>query len=656
MKKSFFLMIAVVFINCSFLYSQSNNSYNIKDYHYYLCKTWGFLKYYHSEIAAGNVDWDNELLNVFDKITDNISQQEFLSVLSEMIDNAGTMKTGNGNKPYLEHRLKVNYDTSWIDDSIFNSEIQTKLLLIENNFRPQKNVYLDANSNVINFLTDNKFNDLFYEELPPKNYRFLILCRYWNIINYFFPYKNLMDQNWDLTLKEFLPQILNADDYYNFHLKFNNMTVKTNDGHVGYSCGAYFYYNHYGKFIAPVVLRNVENQVIVTDTLLQNSQLQKGDILLSINSKDINTVLDSLKKEISSSCDWSFNYLVSTFILRSKGEPIKVSVNRDGKILDFEITDFIEKKDFNGRVSYYSVDYHLLPKYTIIEKSGKKLFYLNNGLCTDSDMEEITNLIQNNDALIIDCRNYPNGLGKLHNILFDKPYNVMKHFYPNPDYPGTFTENIISAEQGNGYIWNKPVYILMNEVTVSAAEYLIMGYELHPKAIKIGSNTAGTDGAVTRFSLPGKVSTKFTSFAIEYTDGRQTQRVGLVPDIEVLPTIDGIKENKDEVLNYAIEHFISNVTSIEKNNEMPDLFTVEEAYPNPFNAETNFKYYIPEKTTITIQIYNSLGELVYKKTTKEKEAGIYYFNWNANTFASGTYFVKFITPKIVQTKKLMLVK
>ena len=36
-------------------------------------------------------------------------------------------------------------------------------------------------------------------------------------------------------------------------------------------------------------------------------------------------------------------------------------------------------------------------------------------------------------------------------------------------------------------------------------------------------------------------------------DGKETQRIGIVPDVEVKPTIKGFREGKDEVLLKAIE-------------------------------------------------------------------------------------------------------
>jgi len=53
--------------------------------------------------------------------------------------------------------------------------------------------------------------------------------------------------------------------------------------------------------------------------------------------------------------------------------------------------------------------------------------------------------------------------------------------------------------------------------------------------------------------LPGSLKTLISGIGINYPNGEETQRVGIVPDIEVKPTIKGIREGKDELLEKAIE-------------------------------------------------------------------------------------------------------
>ena len=78
-----------------------------------------------------------------------------------------------------------------------------------------------------------------------------------------------------------------------------------------------------------------------------------------------------------------------------------------------------------------------------------------------------------------------------------------------------------------------------------------MCFQTSGKTTIIGSQTAGADGNVSQFDFEG-FHTLFSGIGVFYPDKRETQRIGIVPDIEVKPTIKGIQEGKDEVLDRAL--------------------------------------------------------------------------------------------------------
>ena len=114
-------------------------------------------------------------------------------------------------------------------------------------------------------------------------------------------------------------------------------------------------------------------------------------------------------------------------------------------------------------------------------------------------------------------------------------------------------ENFIIGNENNSNYYKGKVAILVNESTQSHAEFSTMALQVFPNSKVIGSQTAGADGNVSKFNIAGNL-TAFTGLAVFYPDGRETQRIGIVPDIEVKPTIKGIKEGKDEVLERALEY------------------------------------------------------------------------------------------------------
>ena len=94
--------------------------------------------------------------------------------------------------------------------------------------------------------------------------------------------------------------------------------------------------------------------------------------------------------------------------------------------------------------------------------------------------------------------------------------------------------------------------MLIDERAQSQAEHTGLFLEAACGTTFIGSHTAGANGDVTNTVLPGGLIVRFSGHDVCHADGRQLQRIGLVPHLEVKPTIRGIREGRDEVLEHAI--------------------------------------------------------------------------------------------------------
>jgi C-terminal processing protease CtpA/Prc len=65
-----------------------------------------------------------------------------------------------------------------------------------------------------------------------------------------------------------------------------------------------------------------------------------------------------------------------------------------------------------------------------------------------------------------------------------------------------------------------------------------------PNAIVMGSTTAGADGNISAVPLSGALQTFISGLGVFYLDKRPTQRIGIVPDIAVRPTIAGVRAGR----------------------------------------------------------------------------------------------------------------
>ena len=125
---------------------------------------------------------------------------------------------------------------------------------------------------------------------------------------------------------------------------------------------------------------------------------------------------------------------------------------------------------------------------------------------------------------------------------------------PDLSYPGVMMRGpIYYCGSSNENYYKGKVVLLFDETSQSHAEFTIMALQTAPDVLSVGSQTAGADGNVSSIILPGNYKTFMTGMGVYYPDGRETQRIGMIPDFEVKPTIAGIKAGKDEVLQKAIE-------------------------------------------------------------------------------------------------------
>lgn len=88
----------------------------------------------------------------------------------------------------------------------------------------------------------------------------------------------------------------------------------------------------------------------------------------------------------------------------------------------------------------------------------------------------------------------------------------------------------------------------------------------------------------------------------------------------------------------------------------PMSYELLQNYPNPFNPSTTIKFGLPEKSNVTLTVFNQLGEKIAVLVSGDKEAGFHTVEWNAANQVSGVYFYELKTDKFTSIKKLILMK
>lgn len=558
----FFLLVfvALTLMSIGYWYVQKSTEYRqIAGVRYYnskdvsnlalLCKVWGYLKYYHPSVVEGKYNWDEELIKMLPMVLKSGSKVDRNKLLSDWVTSLGEFKQET--LPEINpDSVKMSPDLDWLKDKKELGILSNQLEKIETAKRDtDKTKFLEYPENDHpTFRGEKSYKETTY---PSTEFRLLALFRFWNVIQYYYPYKYLIGENWHKVLQDFIPKFIEAKNELEYKLIILELITKLNDTHAGIGWDSTIEKWKGGK-IAPYEVSFIEGKLVVTaiyeviDTNSAYHNIQVGDVIISINKI---TVDDFIRKKIKYTS--GSNYAVKLreiagFILRTNEDKLDIEFFHKGKLLQSKILCY--NMDKVNITSKYNRDDVL---FKIVHDS---IGYLYLGSIKGG---EVPQNIQSK-GLIIDLRCYPS-YDKITGYfdylqLYSEPKVFVKFTLGNSNLPGLFRflgTTMVGSKNSNAYKGKK--IILINEITQSHAEFMAMKYRVAGNSIIIGSTTAGADGGVVSLKMPGGIMTTFTGAGVYYPDGRETQRVGIVPDIVVKPTIKGIREGKDEVLEKAIE-------------------------------------------------------------------------------------------------------
>lgn len=432
-------------------------------------------------------------------------------------------------------------DLSWINDQeMLGKELSNKL----NDLRYAKrgsNHYLSHAFPQGNL----KFNhEKDYPNVAACSIRLLALFRYWNIIEYFSPYKSLMDKSWDQVLKEYLPTFILSDKKNDYDAAVARLSTELDDAHAITNSGIMFNWRS-----ARIDFGVIENKFIVrsSDRFTENGEkrLLPGDEIVEINGMP----LDSTKARIARYLAHSNQASLNSRLSRYGATPLPgTNTVQIGFLRNSERRDTTIVVDNNLLVPKI--------KQQPFELLNDSIGYIYAGKFDYKIAGNLIKALQNTKGIIVDLRCYPSAFMVypfIHEWLLNDSVPVAIFSYPLINMPGYFGKKILKFGTRNSTGYQGNIIVLVNDQTMSQAEYTTMVLQANPRTMVIGSQTSGADGNVSFVQLPGKTRTLFSGMGVYYPDGGQTQRIGVRIDEIVEPTIEGVKAGRDEVLERAIE-------------------------------------------------------------------------------------------------------
>lgn len=426
---------------------------------------------------------------------------------------------------------------------------------------PARGVERDARSS-----TDSRY--------PPVEYRLLAAFRIWATIQYSFPYHKLMREDWDAVLEKFLARMEEADDALAYHLAVAEMVTYIHDSHgivESPILGQYF-----GTAAPPVRARMIEGLPVITAfrdvTAATAAGADIGDVILRVDGERVEERIARYGRYVSASTEQahlrdildrrSLNATSGGILFGAPDSTLNLLVRTPaGETKELKLP----RTDGFTRVTAQRTG-------PILAALENNIGYVDLDRLTRAMLDDAFERFKAARGIIFDMRGYPRMMqqeiaGRLADrdaitaALFE--YRIATAPGIGPDNSRSVSDTRVSAQlfarAGRARYTGRTV-MLIDERTQSAAEHLGLFLRAANGTTFVGSPSAGANGNAGPVALPGGIRFSMSWLGVTHPDGRPLQRVGLVPDVEVKPTLKGIQEGRDEVLEAAVRYLQSTTT------------------------------------------------------------------------------------------------
>lgn len=370
----------------------------------------------------------------------------------------------------------------------------------------------------------------------------------WNVFQHFYPYFDVVQADWPAELRKALATAATDKDDWAFVGTLRRMVAALHDGH-----GNAFQTQQGATGHLPLLWDWVEDQLVVTRVGSGSEEaggLRPGDVILTLDGKPARDVLMA-EEETSSGAtgQWRRWRTVQRMMIGKEGDAVRIEARHpDGQAVTATLSKTLPS---------YGPGSLLEDRPEKIAEVRPGIFYVDIDRINDEDFEGAVDRLAAAKGIVFDLRGYPGDLSTV----------VLAHLTDKPVKSARWTVPIISRPDRQGWEWDfsdwsvqpkaprfkAKVAFLTDGRAISYAE-TYMGIVEHYKLAEIvGGTTAGTNGNINPFTLPGGYSVIWTGMRVLKHDGSRHHGVGIQPTVPVSRTLKGVAAGRDEVLEKGIE-------------------------------------------------------------------------------------------------------
>lgn len=365
----------------------------------------------------------------------------------------------------------------------------------------------------------------------------------WTIFQHFYPYFDVITADWPAELRKALTSAAKDRDQRAFRDTLRRLVHALQDGH-----GRVYTLPFEPPYQLPLTWELVENQLTVTSS--QDPSVSRGDVVLAINNRPASQAIAAAEALESAATPQSLVFkTLATLISGPQGEAVKLRLRHAGRPVNVTLHRTIPFDESGLPVHE--------PRPEKISEVRPGIFYLDVSRIDDGDFNAAVGRLAAARGIVFDFRGYPAKLsevamqhlvsGTVRTEIFNLP------LITRPDRQGwRFLDGGFTSPPISPRFTAKVAFVISGEA-ISYAETYLGWVEAYHLGELVGGPTAGTNGNINPFVLPGQYVIVWTGMQVLKNDGSRLFGVGIRPTVPISRTLAGVAAGRDEPLERAIE-------------------------------------------------------------------------------------------------------